>query len=661
MVASVPVPLRPAPTDSELVDQEAADQGTADKKAGDQATPALAVTGDSTVEPTPEKTPDDVPAKPDSRSPKPDMSSSNTSSRSIGMRFTRWFRWSDLALIPLVFGIALQLRAWLTWRPLWFDEQTISRNIRDRGFAELATVLDHNQAAPIAWLWTQRAVVELAGTSERALRFVPFLLSAGCLILAWLAVRRVLGPVGTFVTVALFSINDYMVRYAAEVKQYSGDVFFVLLMIVLARWALTAPGPRRFVVWWAVAAGASLFSMGAILAMPGLALVLVGTAWWHGRWRLAWWASLPSVLWLVAFAPHYLLTMGPLRDNDSMTQFWARRGYAPVDAGQSAVAEWMVRRLEVLANQPLGLDAAFLGRRWLLFATVVFWSLAVLGMLVALRDRAQIGLADRSVWEPSGTAARRPATIPTGLLFAAPVVSGFALAVLWVSPLYMRLAMWIMPGLFLAVGFAVDAAARLVARGGWGRVQWSRWAGRLVGAGAVLALAVMLAPLPGAAVSPPAEALTAEYRATQFEYRGAVRWLIAQHRPGDLVVGVYGGHHAVAWYDTAGRLSPVIWVQAAEDRPCDPMELRQRLAGVRRVLFYADLRVEPNVRGAEALAALLEERGTVVSKGDFGPRGIVSVVDLDPDTTAPPDVRGDEEPDSGRPGEQQPCLRIVPM
>lgn len=641
MVASVPMPLRPAPTDSELVDQKAADQGTAEKKTGEDATSALLTPGDGVVDAT------------------LDNPSANASSRSVGKRFVQWFDWSDLALIPLVFGLALQLRAWLTWRPLWFDEQTISRNIRDRSFAELATVLDHNQAAPIAWLWAQRAVVEVAGTGERALRFVPFLLSAGCLVLAWLAVRRVLGPVGTVVTVALFAVNDYMIRYAAEVKQYSGDVFWVLLMIVLGRWVLTAPGRRRFVLWWAVAAVASLFSMGAILAMPGLALVLVGTAWWYGRWRLAWWASLPSILWLAAFAPHYLLTMGPLRDNDTMTEFWARRGYAPVDDGLGAIAEWSVRRLQVLAGQPLSLDAAFLGRRWLLFATVVFWSLALLGMLVALRDKPRARPAGVPTRNGSGAASGEPLTIPTGLLLAAPAVSGFVLAVLWVSPLYMRLAMWIMPGLFLAVGFAVDAAARLVAHKGRGSAQWSRWTGRLVGAGAILAIAVVLAPLPVAAVSPPAAALTAEYRATHFNYPAAVRWLIAQHRPGDLLVGVYGGHHAVAWYDSAARLSPAIWVQLAENRPCDPMELHERLAGVSRVLFYADLRVEPNVRGAEALAALLEERGTVVAKGDFGARGIVSVVEMSSDAANPREASDAKDSDSNRAAAPRPCLRIV--
>lgn len=563
-----------------------------------------------------------------------------------------------MALVPLVFGLLLQLRAWLTWRPLWLDEQMIARNLRDRDFAGLATVLDYNQAAPIGWLWTQRAVVEVAGTGERTLRLVPFLFAAGSLILAWLAVRRMLGPVGSFTTVTLFAVNAYLLRYAVEVKPYSGDVFWVLLMIVLAWWTLAAPArPRRFVVWWSVAALASLFSMGAVLAMPGLALVLVGVAWWWGRpragwrsvWRAVWRAGLPGLIWLAAFVPQYLLSMRELRANQVMSEFWAKRGYPPVNAGASATVEWTVDRLRVLAGEPFSLNAANLGREWLSFAAVVFWSLALLGVLVAGRGgvRSERGGGGTSATrEPAGP---HPPTVATGLLLAAPVVSGFVLAVLWVSPLYMRLAMWIMPGLFLAVGFAVDAAARLVVRGAWGRVRWPRWAGGLVGAATTLAAAVVFAPLPIAAARPPAP--------SRFDYRGAVQWLVAQHRPGDLVLGVNGGGHALGWYDPTARLSPVTWVKAG-DKPCDMATLRRRLAEARRVLFYADLRNEVSVRSAETTTSLLAELGEVVAEPDFGSRGIVSVTAPRPGRTSLDGADG-SRPSTELPGKSEPCLLIV--
>jgi len=84
-------------------------------------------------------------------------------------------RWADVALIVVVFGAGLRLWRWASGLPLWLDEQMISGNLRDRGFAALTGRLDDQQSAPLGWLWTQRAVVEVFGTGERALRAVPVL------------------------------------------------------------------------------------------------------------------------------------------------------------------------------------------------------------------------------------------------------------------------------------------------------------------------------------------------------------------------------------------------------------------------------------------------------------------------------------------------------
>lgn len=589
-----------------------------------------------------------------------------------------------MALLAVLFGLAVQLRAWLDWRPLWLDEQMVARNIRDRDFAGLATVLDYNQAAPICWLWAQRLAVELAGTGERTLRAVPFLFAAGSLVLAWLAVRRWLGPVGAFTAVALFAVNSTLLRYAVEAKQYSGDVFWVLLLIVLGRWALASPPrPRRYLLWWSAAAVASLFSMGAILATPALALVLVGTAgWqgaagrqdavgppgeagWRGAWRLALRAALPSLLWLVAFGTHYWLTLRHLLVDETMDRFWAGLGYPPADAGWWGTLLWSLRRLEALAADPLRLDAAGLGRPWLLFAAGVFWLLVLAGIGVAMRGAARGGP-------------------PVGLLLAAPLVSGFLLALLQISPLHIRLAMWIMPGLFLAVGCALDTAARAAARAvalavarrralprtpagvqdgrtATGIRTWSsgapaRWVAGLAGAVTLLTAAVAFAPLPVAVAKPRPP--------IRFDYRGATEWLVARHRPGDLVVAVYGLEHAMAWYDPRGRLTPLIRVRESTDPACDRAAVRKRLTGHRRVILFADRRNPSANRSTNALSVLFAQVGTMVATADFGPRGVVGIYELPPqpptgEPALPPAGPAVPTDDPEPPDGDQPCQAIL--
>jgi hypothetical protein len=581
-------------------------------------------------------------------------------------------------VLPLTFGVGLQLHRWWAGGTLWLDEQMIARNIRDRDFAGLAGPLDFNQSAPLGWLWTQRVVVELLGTGERALRLVPLVFGIGALVAAWAIGRRWLGPAGTFAVVSLLAVNAALLRYSTEVKQYSGDVFWALLLLGAALWVIgpagsavgqpgpaggpaemavgrverapdpagSAPGDRpvrwsyRMGWWWVVAAVGCLFSMGAILATPAIALVLVGVAGRRGGWPAVLRAAAAGVVWLAAFALHYWYALRHLLANEVMAEFWDSRGYPPDGAGPVQLVDWIVRRPEVLAQDPLHLDNAGLGRGWLIFAATIFWLLVLAG----------IGVAGR----------RSPAV---ALLLAAPPVTGVVLAVLHLAPLSARLAMWALPALFLAVGFEIDAATRAAARllrrsgnrapargsrlsaeggarlsavggvaEGGARLsgRGGRWAAGGVGMAAVAVAAVVLVPLAAAAVrpSPP----------PGIDDRAGVTWLVRQHRPGDLTLVLQGSQHAVAWYAPGDALAPTIRVRAVPYTPgCDLAGLRSRLAGFDRVLVYGRFRDGSAGAAAEALSVWLAEVGTVVEAANAGRVGISWVVQLDPEPDRPAD------------------------
>ena len=55
------------------------------------------------------------------------------------------------------------------------DEAMIALNIERRSYAELFGTLDFNQAAPLGFLWLEKAAVQLLGPSELALRLWPLL------------------------------------------------------------------------------------------------------------------------------------------------------------------------------------------------------------------------------------------------------------------------------------------------------------------------------------------------------------------------------------------------------------------------------------------------------------------------------------------------------
>ncbi|MCM3880191.1 MAG: hypothetical protein ND807_08795, partial [Vicinamibacterales bacterium] len=145
---------------------------------------------------------------------------------------------------------------WYWARPLWLDEEMIALNFRDRSFGELAGPLSMNQAAPLGWLWFQRAILLEFGQGERALRALPVLFGIATLWLAVWAGRRWMQPFGAAILALLCSFGLVISFFPLEAKHYSGDTLFGLLLPVLAVWALEPPTDatvirsRRMLAWW---------------------------------------------------------------------------------------------------------------------------------------------------------------------------------------------------------------------------------------------------------------------------------------------------------------------------------------------------------------------------------------------------------------------------
>ncbi|WP_176985240.1 glycosyltransferase family 39 protein [Asanoa ishikariensis] len=499
-------------------------------------------------------------------------------------------RWSDLALVPLVFGVALFVRRYALHTPLWLDEQMIARNIRDRDFGELVGRLGNNQSAPLGWLWSQRALVSLFGTDEYVLRLLPLLAAIGTLVLAWWAGRRWLGPVGAVALVTSVATSSAAIRYAAEVKQYSDDLFWTMLLLVATMVLLERPRPalRSYVLWWSVAAVACLCSMGAMLATPVCAMVVVGAGWRRAGLR----AVAPFLIWLAAFTVHYLASLRYVVGSDYMTAFWGRRGYPPADAGPRELAGWAWDRLVVLGRDPLGLSPHDLE-----LVSHLFWLLVVLGCLAAAWRRRSFGV-----------------------LLAGVVVFGYVLAVAEIVPLYMRMAIWILPAVYVAIGFAADAGARLVVAS----VRARRvHAGGLAGAAAVLLVGALLAPLIVARAGP--------QRVAASDERAATRWLAGLHRPGDLTLVLSSSRHTVGWYaDSLRPRQEPVFAPPPAGAPCTGTELSAVVDGYRRVLIYGNPKPGQPTRTGEQLRADAAAVGTVVATGSYGPAVIALVVDVRP-------------------------------
>ncbi|GAB7046916.1 glycosyltransferase family 39 protein [Catenuloplanes indicus] len=585
-----------------------------------------------------------------------------------------------LALLVVVLGSAARIVRWLADQPLWLDEQMIAINIRDRGFAGLATDLAHDQSAPIGWLWLQRVVYLALGDGGLALRLVPLLFGVGTLVLAYWAGRRLLGPAGTLALVTLLAVNGSLIRYATELKQYSADAFTVLSLLVLAVAAVRRPASaRRAWLFWGTAAVTGLFSTAAIMATPGIALVVLvvavrGTGWLATARRHA----VGVVLWTVSLGAHYLLALRYALGDDTLAALNARLGFPP--DGLVPTARWLLARPLTLAGDPIGVP-------WWL--GVAFWLLALAGAIAAaLPPRGTTPAPgptatgtpgsppDAPAASGSGSAGsagsagfagwRRGERWVLGLLLAAPVVTAFGAAAVHAVPLYGRFAVQLLPPLFLAVAIATDVIASVLtaavrSRAGLRRSAVRPSAPRPPGprpaaprrfADAVRALlaaagAVVLAALAVFAVAPAAVAAARPAPLTNgVDDRAAIAALTAAYRPGDLVVVTPSSWPAVEWYAGATTFGRVLLLHTTCMRSGPVLE--QVAPDYARVLVYLGMQAG-GTPGEAKVATMLARHGTVTGPERFGAGALYT---LTPGPAAPGPV-------AAVPLTKDDCLKVI--
>jgi hypothetical protein len=225
---------------------------------------------------------------------------------------------------------------------------------------------------------------------------------------------------------------------------------------------------------------------------------------------------------------------------------------------------------------------------------------------------------------------------PLGLMVAAVPVSGVALAVFHVVPIFERLALWVVPTIYLAIGLCADAALWLAGR----RRPMGRAAGLLLclvtGVTAVL-VAVNIAQRGAGALE------TRPRSNYGLDDRSSVRWLLAAHRPGDVILTTHYGLAALWWYggldisnaDGSGRLADGSQIfeigHGPPGRECNgsSSQLSNVMSGHERVVVYLGFRLNVEPVGFDNLVLQeLGKRAGLVSYKKFAEESHLAVFDV---------------------------------
>ncbi len=234
------------------------------------------------------------------------------------------------ALVVIFLGVAWRTLRYLLAFPLWGDEAFLATSLLTRDLAGLSRPLEFGQIAPPGFLWAELAVVRLVGTSEWALRLIPYLAGVSSLVLFYGFCKGVATRRTSLLAVAILAASLYPARHANEVKPYSTDLLLSLVLTMLG-WAVHQD-PRRVgrwvglvtlamvSVWCSYTAVFPVFAVGLLLGVGSLRKrslrLFLATSLYGGLALLSWAAmmigfarpqmaesSWLSVIWADGFPP----------------------------------------------------------------------------------------------------------------------------------------------------------------------------------------------------------------------------------------------------------------------------------------------------------------------------------------------------------------------
>jgi hypothetical protein len=252
--------------------------------------------------------------------------------------------------LAITLGALLRLVLYLRNRSLWYDEALLALNILHRPFVGLLDTLDYHQGAPIGFLLLEKLATKIGGGSEFVLRFVPLLFGIGALFLFSQVARACLSRRAAPLAILLFAINEPLIYYSSEVKQYSCDVAITLFLLwAIARFLPSEMRIRSFCEIGLLGAAALWFSYPASFLLAGSSVVLLVAVWRKSS------AYLIRVVWIftpwgISFALLYLLSLRGLGEDRVLTDFWHNYFPPPIFWSRETV-QWLADRgLTVLGD-----------------------------------------------------------------------------------------------------------------------------------------------------------------------------------------------------------------------------------------------------------------------------------------------------------------------
>jgi hypothetical protein len=276
----------------------------------------------------------------------------------FGERLSPWIK-KNIALVIILFGIALRLGQYIANRSLWSDEAKLALNIISRSFVELTQPLSYNQGAPLGFLFVQKIVVLVFGNRDYILRLFPLVAGITAVLLFYKVANSYIEGAGVLVALGLFAVSSPLIYYASEVKQYSSDAMISLLLLFIAgKWIEESTSVKYFIILVFVGALSLWMSHPALFILAGIGLGLALDRLAERDWPRLIWLGAAFLTWLASFATLYFVSLRYLAANAALLGYW-RGSFMPMPPWRDVI--WFPTYFVTMLVSPSGVAVGRIG------------------------------------------------------------------------------------------------------------------------------------------------------------------------------------------------------------------------------------------------------------------------------------------------------------
>lgn len=290
---------------------------------------------------------------------------------------SRWYVSPVLAWLIIGFGALVRVAGYLHNPSLWVDEAALATSIAANPISGLTGYLETHTAAPIGFLIVEKWSVGLLGNNEYALRLFPMLLGVGAVYLMYVVAKRYLSPWAVPIALVLFATSTSLVRFSNQVKQYSGDAFFTLVLLLFTSIVIEKGyQPKWLVIFAIVGAVAIWFSYPVVFIMAGVGIVLGWQAFQQRQWVNLTGLGFVGAVWIISFlAFYYVSSLGQIvLQEQGVIDFLSERSLmVPLIPRSLADVLWFLDTPFDLFDVPAGIALTGTGMMCFGIGLLAFW------------------------------------------------------------------------------------------------------------------------------------------------------------------------------------------------------------------------------------------------------------------------------------------------